>query len=354
MPEKKFWQVKALADENGAQLSIYGDIGDESFLGCQLSDVSSKQIKKELNAIGEVKTLHVYINSPGGDVFTAQAIYSMLRNFGAYIVVHVDGIAASAASLIAMAGDEIIMPANAMMMIHNPSAGAYGQAADLRKGADVLDKIRDTMIVAYGRTGKDRDELIAMLDAETWMTGEEAVEAKFADRTEPAVNIAASAKGNNLTFASAGQKFTFASSRYKSVPGIFVPTAIEAEKGLTEMSLEDLKAQYPELTAQIANEATAAERDRIKGIADFGAAAQTEEGYRAMFDEPKSPEAFAAFVLKTQAKNYANSGNRGILNAIQADANMIPNLGSPSPENGNKVEMEGVRSALVEGYKEGK
>lgn len=351
MPNKKFWQVRALADQDSAQLSIYGDIGDESFLGYQLNDVSSKKIQKELKALGEVKTLHVCINSPGGDVFAAQAIYSMLRNFGAHVVVHVDGIAASAASLIAMAGDEIIMPANAMMMIHNPSAGAYGQADDLRKGADILDKIRDTMLAAYGRTGKDREELIALLDAETWMTGEEAVNAKFADRMEPAVKIAASAKGNNLTFASAGQEFTFAASRYKSVPGIFAPTASEAEKGTAEMTLEELKAQYPELAAQIAQEATAAERARIKSIAEFGPAAQTEEGRKAMFDEPQSPEAFAAAVLKAQAKN---GGSAGMLQGLRADAEIIPVLGSPSPGKDEEAEMKGIRSALVDAYKEGK
>src|SRR5690554_544642 len=135
--------MKKIDDKTG-ELILYGEISDYTWWG---DEVTPKQFKEDLDALGDIDILNVYINSPGGDVFAGQAIYSMLKRHKAYVNVFIDGIAASIASLIAMAGDKVIMPANAMMMIHNPWVFATGNANDLRKIADDLDKIRDSMIV---------------------------------------------------------------------------------------------------------------------------------------------------------------------------------------------------------------
>ena len=185
---KKFWNFKAL-DENTAELTLYGEISDISWWG---DEVTPKQFKEDLDALGDIDTLNVYINSPGGDVFAGQAIYSMLKRHKATINVFVDGLAASIASLIAMAGDKVIMPANAMMMVHNPWTFAFGNANDFRKLADDMDKIRDSMVVAYeSRSALTTDEIIDLLDAETWLSAEDCLEYGFCDEIEETKEIAA-------------------------------------------------------------------------------------------------------------------------------------------------------------------
>lgn len=185
---KKFWNFKAL-DENTAELILYGEISDISWWG---DEVTPKQFKEDLDALGDIDTLNVYINSPGGDVFAGQAIYSMLKRHKATINVYVDGLAASIASLIAMAGDKVIMPANAMMMVHNPWTFAFGNANDFRKLADDMDKIRDSMVVAYeSRSALTTDEIIELLDAETWLSAEDCLEYGFCDEIEETKEIAA-------------------------------------------------------------------------------------------------------------------------------------------------------------------
>ncbi|HGP0083435.1 TPA: head maturation protease, ClpP-related, partial [Pseudomonas aeruginosa] len=125
--------------------------------------------------------------SPGGDVFEGTAIYNLLRNHPASVDVYIDGLAASMASVIAMAGDTIYMPENAMMMVHKPWGIQGGDADDMRRYAELLDKVEDTLVMAYAnKTGKSADDIKALLKEETWMNGREAVAAGFADQlTEP-------------------------------------------------------------------------------------------------------------------------------------------------------------------------
>ena len=167
-----------------ATLSIYDEIG---FWGVQ-----AKDFIKDLQAVS-AKVLNVEINSPGGDVFAGLAIYNALRASGKEIVVKVMGVAASAASLIAMAGDKIIMPKNTMMMVHNPWSFAIGNAEELRETAATLDKIGDSLLKTYAsRTGKPEDEIKPLLAKDTWLTADEALEMGFA--TEVVDEIKAKAK----------------------------------------------------------------------------------------------------------------------------------------------------------------
>lgn len=187
---KKFWQFRAATDPGVGELLLYGEISDVSWWG---DEVTPKQFWNELQNLGVIKELKVYINSPGGDVFAGQAIYSMLSRCQAQVTVYVDGLAASAASLIAMAGNRVIMPRNAMMMIHNPWTYAWGDANAFLQIAAELEKIREAMIPVYqAKTGLTKDEISKLLDAETWMTASEAVELGFADEIEEAKQVAAS------------------------------------------------------------------------------------------------------------------------------------------------------------------
>lgn len=192
---KKFWQFKN-QDESTGELLLYGDISNYSWWG---DDVTPKQFKEDLDALGEVTTINVYINSGGGDVFAGQAIHSMLKRHSAQVNVYIDGLAASIASVIAMAGDMIYMPRNAMMMVHNPWTIAIGNAEEFRKLADDMDKIRESIIIAYkDKSGMEDDEIKKLMDEETWMTAEEAVEYGLADEIEENKNVAASLQENQL------------------------------------------------------------------------------------------------------------------------------------------------------------
>ena len=203
--DKKFWEVKAAANDVG-ELYIYGDITSYKW---DDTDITAKDFAEGLKALGDLKTLNIYLNSLGGSVFQGQAIFSILKRHSAYKNVYIDGIAASIASVIAMAGDTISMPKNAMVMIHNPWTFAMGNSADLRKEADALDKIRERMIVDYmdkiqGKTTEA--ELIDLLDAETWLSAQDCFDRGFCDELLDEKEIAASCLDSKML------------SNYKNIP----------------------------------------------------------------------------------------------------------------------------------------
>lgn len=185
------YEIKAR--DSVGEVYLYDVIGD-SWEG-----TTGKQFAQDLKAIGDVAVLNVYINSPGGSVFDGVAIHNVLRRHKARKIVQIDGIAASIASVIAMAGDEINIAENGMMMIHDPWAIAMGTAAEFRKMADSLDKVRDAILTSYvDRSTSTEDQLSAWMAEETWFTAEEAVEAGLADAVSGAVTMAAFA-GVDLT-----------------------------------------------------------------------------------------------------------------------------------------------------------
>lgn len=194
---KRFWEFKASAGNDVAALNIYGPISSYKYWG---DEVTARDFKKELDAAGNVKTLEIYVNSPGGDLFVGQTIYNMLKRHSAHKVVYIDGIAASIASVIAMAGDEIVMPKNTMMMIHNASTGVWGNKHNMREVADMLEKTDETLRAVYTeKTGLTDEEIKKLLDEETWLTAEEALAKGFATRLEAERVIAASLTNTILT-----------------------------------------------------------------------------------------------------------------------------------------------------------
>ncbi|MEK3718861.1 head maturation protease, ClpP-related [Paenibacillus sp. FSL R7-0333] len=191
----KFWEMKMSAnDPSSADIFIYGEI--TRYAWEEYGEVSSKSFKNELDKLGdEVETIHLYINSPGGSVFEGIAIHNMLVRHKARIIAHIDALAASIASVIAMAADEIRMPKNSMMMIHNPWTFAIGNATELRKAADDLDRIGQSAIQSYlQKAGEKLDDetLKNLLDAETWLSADEALGYGLCDVVEEANQMAAS------------------------------------------------------------------------------------------------------------------------------------------------------------------
>lgn len=192
MPHKekpRMWKLRQDAGRPGVlKLYIYSDVEADWWSwydGWQESETSAEFFRKELADYPNVNEIEIYINSRGGDVFEGTAIYNQLRRHPAHKTVYVDGFACSIASVIAMAGDEVVMPRNTMMMLHNMSRGYYGSAAELRKAADDLDRINAAGRQAYLVKAGDRlDEakLIEMMDAETWLTAEECIAFGLANR----------------------------------------------------------------------------------------------------------------------------------------------------------------------------
>jgi ATP-dependent Clp endopeptidase proteolytic subunit ClpP len=172
------------AQARGAEIVIYDEIG--------AFGIPAKTFLDELKAVGAVAELTVRINSPGGSVFDGVAIYDALKRHDAAITVWIDGIAASIASMIAMAGDEIVMPENAMFMLHDPSGLVMGTAADMRAMAEALDRMKAGMVAAYrDKSGRDDAKIEALMRDETWLSAQEALELGLADRVEAPVRMAA-------------------------------------------------------------------------------------------------------------------------------------------------------------------
>lgn len=146
--------------------------------------ITADELIKEIDGIS-AGTIHLRMNSPGGSVFDGTAIYNALKQHSAKVIVHVDGLAASIASVIAMAGDEIVMGEGSFMMVHLPWSIMIGTAEDFRQEADLLDKVGGSIAQIYkGKSGKELDEINQLMADETWMTAEEAVEMGFADRID--------------------------------------------------------------------------------------------------------------------------------------------------------------------------
>lgn len=168
----------SLQSDGTLELLVYEDIGENWWSG---GGVTAKTVKQQIDEAGPHTRIAVRINSPGGDAFEGVAIHNLLRAQGKPVDVYVDGIAASAASIIAMAGDKRIMGNNAMMMIHNAWSSCVGYADDMRKMADTLDKVSSSVAQTYiDRAGLSKEDTKALMDAESWLSAQECVEKNLA------------------------------------------------------------------------------------------------------------------------------------------------------------------------------
>ncbi|EPT8326504.1 ClpP-like prohead protease/major capsid protein fusion protein [Providencia rettgeri] len=259
-PEKSWFQMKATS-ETSADIYIYDEIG--------MWGISAKRFTEDLISLGNINHINLHIHSPGGEVFEGIAIYNQLKNHNANITVYIDGLAASMASVIAMVGDEVKMPKNAMMMIHKPWGVSWGDANDMRDYADLLDKVENVLIPAYmEKTGKTKEEIEAMLGEETWLTAEECVEHGFANTVIEPVKAMASLSSKRI-------------EEFKSMPKSLQNTlknslanprnTITSNAPATEpapQSQNPTNTQQPDM-ASIQAQARQAEQTRMNGIKDL-------------------------------------------------------------------------------------
>ena len=178
---KKFWNwldVKNEADTPEERvLEINGEIASESWFD---DDVTPKLFKDEL--MSGSGPITIWLNSPGGDCIAASQIYSMLMDYAGEVTIKIDGIAASAASVIAMAGTKVLMAPTALMMIHNPMTMAWGDKSEMTKAIEMLDEVKESIVNAYEiKTGMSRAKISHLMDSETWMNANKAIELGFAD-----------------------------------------------------------------------------------------------------------------------------------------------------------------------------
>lgn len=200
---KTFWKIKNEADAEEAEMMIYGQISDETWWG---DEITPRQFAEDLKQCGG-KNLAVHVNSPGGDVFAAQAIYSQLKNYSGQVTMHIDGMCASAATVITCAGDKVVMPDNAIFMIHNPSCMLFDSydANELSQMASQLDAVKQTIVNVYmKRCGNNLSEkkICQKMDDETWMSAQEALDCGFIDEIDDACKVKNSLKDGCLVMNS--------------------------------------------------------------------------------------------------------------------------------------------------------
>jgi ATP-dependent Clp endopeptidase proteolytic subunit ClpP len=247
---KRSWYAISKTDGNNssAEISIYDEIG---FFG-----INAKDFITDLKSVGDVETITLRIHSPGGEILDGYAIFNALMRHPARIETHIDGLCASMATVIAMAGDEISMAENALFMIHNPWGGTFGEAEEMRKMADLLDTMKSQILSAYeAKTGKSREELSAMMDEETWLTANEAAEHGFIDTITEKLKAAANVRGDfslnrfkkDLTFVK--QSATTANMNVALEARI---TDLESTLNQVSTDLTTAQAEATELKAKVA------------------------------------------------------------------------------------------------------
>ena len=325
---KHFWKfINSAVDGKPPELILEGDISSTTWWG---DEVTPRQFTEELNALGNVPEIVVRINSGGGDVFAANAIYTRLKDNAATITVKIDGWAGSAATIIAMAGDVIEIPGNGVFMVHDPKMGARGyfSAEDFKKAAEELKVIKQAIVNGYAlKTKKDPEEIAAIMAAETWYDGKQAVDAGFCDRLmfedaqttvenmgkvvvnsvsmdlERFPNLSVSLL-NRLT-ASASGGFTNTKNQIEQ------KRSEEVMDGIKDIKTpEGLRAAFSDLVKQIEDAATAAataaERKRIQDIEGVALAGFENIVNAAKFEKPVSAGDVATQIVAAQKKQSAD------------------------------------------------
>ena len=317
---KHFWTFRAAAEENAApELILYGDIASETWWG---DEVTPRQFTEELDALGAAPEIVVRIDSGGGDVFAANAIYTRLKDNAAKITVKIDGWAASAATIVAMAGDVIEIPGNGVFMVHDPSMGLLGyfNEADLVKLTDEIKVIKQSIVNGYAlKTGKPADEIASIMAAETWYDGKQAVEAGFCDKlmfedAETTVENGAKIVVNSVSLdlnRYPNMTISLLNRLTARTPGGFSNTITqntpkrseESMDGIKDIKTVDgLKAAFPDLTKQIEDAAVDAERKRIQDIEDVALAGFETIVNDAKFKNPISAGDVAKAIVAEQKK----------------------------------------------------
>ena len=357
MPKQlKFWNLVENDEEKSAELILYGSIGSDEYW----DDISDKAFKQDIENLGDVENIILHINSPGGSVFSAVAIANTLKNHKAKITANIDGLAASAATIITSACDIVKMPKNALFMVHNPITFAYGNNQDMQKTLEMLNKVKNSIIETYLNKAKtDKETLSELMDNETWMNAEEAKEYGFIDEildenVEKEV-IENKLIINNMAFdISRFKNFKEKKNREPRVINISVNSTGSPEEiadkfrdilNSTEnqkneggnMTLEELKNKFPELYNQIFNEGKEAgitkERERMREIDNLDVSNYSELVENAKYNEPVEASVLAVNILNKQKEERIQK-----LQNIKNDSQN--NFTPPVPNNGTAENNE--------------
>lgn len=309
---KRFWNFNTEGlGGNTAELILYGDISQTSWWD---DDITPTEFSRELQEVGAVDEIIVRINSNGGDVFAAAAIYTRLKDHKAKITVKIDGWAASAATIIAMAGDEILIPENGIMMIHDPMLGLLGyyNETELAEMIKELKVVKASIVNAYEvKTGLEKEEIAEVMQESSWLLGQEAVDRGFADKIM--FGEVADIKNENKKIVVNGIEFN--PERYGKIPtrvlnhchpsdGDFNINKNQKPKGeqknMEIKTVEELRNAYPELVNNVEKEARETERVRIKEIENIAPSGFDEIINKAKFEEPKAAGEVAVMILNEQ------------------------------------------------------
>lgn len=338
----RFWNM-ATVDGDTAEITLYGDVvprhPTDWWTGEALPGqfICPEEFAADLAAIKDKNVINIKINSVGGDFYTGLAIHNALKALPGQKNIIVEGIAASAASVIAMSGDNIKMYPGSLLMIHGVAAFIcdYVQVGDLKKIIDGMDASERAMTAIYaGKTGIDENTLREMLEAETWMTGAEAVEKGFADEVIEGANTQMALNAKEHLLLVNGVKHNIDGlqipARFNIPQLAAAPAVVNNPQSPTKgeeknMTLDELKAQAPELVTEIQNAAVTAERQRIREIEEIQAAIDPALVDKAKYSEPTNAATLALEAMKAQqAKGAAYVNARASETAPAAAVEATP------------------------------
>ena len=349
--ENKFWNFIPAAGNKPPELLLYGAISSQQ--SWWEDRVTPGKFNEELAALGDVSEIIVRINSGGGDVFAANAIFTRLKDCSAKITVKIDGWAASAATIIAMAGDTIKIAKNGVFMIHDPAMTVWDTftAEDFEKMAEELKVIKQSIVNTYAmKSGRDTQDIEQLMSVETWWTGEDAVSNGFCDEimfddVSTAVENSSHVVVNSVSLDVSSYK-TLPRSLFNSPknPGCFTNTSAAKTQKKEEQNMatnesittvEALTAEYPDLVAKIVSNAKEEERARIKDIKETALNGFEDIVEDAMFEHPVSAAEVALKIVNEQKKQRGTYlANR---DADVTDSN-AGNVGAAAKQTGQETE----------------
>lgn len=349
--ENKFWNFIPAAGNKPPELLLYGAISSQQ--SWWEDRVTPGKFNEELAALGDVSEIIVRINSGGGDVFAANAIFTRLKDCSAKITVKIDGWAASAATIIAMAGDTIKIAKNGVFMIHDPAMTVWDTftAEEFEKMAEELKVIKQSIVNTYAmKSGRDTQDIEQLMSVETWWTGEDAVSNGFCDEimfddVSTAVENSSHVVVNSVSLDVSSYK-TLPRSLFNSPknPGCFTNTSAAKTQKKEEQNMatnesittvEALTAEYPDLVAKIVSNAKEEERARIKDIKETALNGFEDIVEDAMFEHPVSAAEVALKIVNEQKKQGGTYlANR---DADVTDSN-AGNVGAAAKQTGQETE----------------
>lgn len=356
-----FWKFSNLAgDDEKAELLLYGDIAERSWWD---DAATPKKFAEDLAALGAVKEITVYINSGGGDVFAAQAIGNMLERNSATVIAHIDGLCASAATIVACHANKVVAAADASYMVHPPSMGVcdYLTAEDMRNCLKALDTIRGNIVALYAKkTGKSEDECGTWMDETNWWTAAQAKENGFVDEVDDEETDTVVENRNGMLFVNSigmGLPFDKAPDFVKSRMGAKTPggfsnatnnpgqTGTQEEEAMEIKNKDDLMKAYPDMVNEIRKDAAIdainRERARIKDIQDMTLPGMEQVMQDALYGEhPMDATAYAKEVAKAAKKQAQNNVTALHDDAKNSGANGVQGGGDDQTD----VYMDALRS----------